>query len=79
MVDVTTGNMYIARQRLVNQRLAGEPSARTQRGWWKTSLTYQMFYHVDHHLFPAVPTLHLPELAVRLDRAAPHLRERQVF
>lgn len=53
--------------------------ARTQRGWWKTALTYQMFYHVEHHLFPAVPTPHLPELAARLDRAAPHLRERQVF
>lgn len=53
--------------------------ARTQRGWWKTSLTYQMFYHVEHHLFPAVPTPHLPELAARLDRAAPHLREHQVF
>lgn len=53
--------------------------ARTQRGWWKTFLTYQMFYHVEHHLFPAVPTPRLSELAARLDHAAPHLRERQVF
>jgi len=53
--------------------------ARTQRGWWKTALTYQMFYHVEHHLFPAVPTPRLPELAARLDRVMPHLSERQVF
>ena len=53
--------------------------ARTQRGWWKTALTYQMFYHVEHHLFPAVPTPRLRELADRLDCAMPHLRRRQVF
>jgi fatty acid desaturase len=53
--------------------------ARTQRGWWKTFLTYQMFYHVEHHLFPAVPAPHLAELAARLDRIAPRLREQQVF
>jgi len=53
--------------------------ARTQRGWWKTTLTYQMFYHVEHHLFPAVPTARLPELAARLDQAMPHLQRRQVF
>lgn len=53
--------------------------ARTQRGVWKTALTYQMFYHVEHHLFPAVPTARLPELAARLDQSMPHLREQQVF
>ena len=53
--------------------------ARTQRGWWKTALTYQMFYHVEHHLFPAVPTARLPELAARVDRVMPHLREHQVY
>ena len=53
--------------------------ARTQRGWWKTALTYQMFYHVEHHLFPAVPTARLPELAARVDRVMPHLRQHQVF
>jgi fatty acid desaturase len=53
--------------------------ARTQRGLWKTALTYQMFYHVEHHLFPAVPTARLPELAARLDQSMPHLREHQVF
>lgn len=53
--------------------------ARTQRGWWKTRLTYEMFYHVEHHLFPAVPTARLPQLAARIDRVMPHLAERQVL
>lgn len=53
--------------------------ARTQRGWLKNFMTYSMLYHIDHHLFPAVPTCHLPELADRLDRAAPSFSERQVY
>lgn len=57
----------------------GTQLARTQRGWWKTGLTYQMFYHVEHHLFPAVPTARLPELAARIDRVMPQLREHQVY
>jgi len=43
--------------------------ARTQRGWLKNFVSYSMFYHLEHHLFPAVPTCHLPELARRLDEA----------
>lgn len=53
--------------------------ARTIRGPFKTALTYHMFFHVEHHLFPKVPTCHLPQLAERLDRAAPELREMKVF
>ncbi len=53
--------------------------ARTQRGWFKNLISYQMFHHVEHHLFPAVPTCHWPELARRLDEAAPELRTRQVY
>ena len=53
--------------------------ARTQRGWVKNFLTYHMFFHVEHHLFPAVPTCRLPELAERIDVAAPELREMQVL
>ena len=30
-------------------------------------LTCGMFYHAEHHLFPAVPTCHLAELAKRID------------
>jgi fatty acid desaturase len=53
--------------------------ARTQRGWWKNFISYEMFYHVEHHLFPAVPTPRLPELAARIDRALPGLSRHQVF
>jgi fatty acid desaturase len=38
-----------------------------------------MFYHVEHHLFPAVPTRKLPILARRLDEVAPELAAKKVF
>lgn len=53
--------------------------ARTLRGRLKNALTFNMFFHVEHHLFPGVPTCHLPQLAERLDRVAPELRQVQVF
>ena len=46
--------------------------ARTQRGIWN-KLAYSMFFHVEHHLFPRVPTCHLYRVADRLDRAKPEL------
>lgn len=52
--------------------------ARTQRGWLKNVVSYSMFYHLEHHLFPAVPTCHLDRLAERLDEAAPEAKEKQV-
>lgn len=52
--------------------------ARTQRGWMKNLVSYSMFYHLEHHLWPAVPTCHLPRLADRLDKVEPGVRERQV-
>ncbi len=53
--------------------------ARTQRGWLKNLVSYEMFFHVEHHLFPAVPTVRLPELAARLDEVIPQLQAKQVF
>ncbi len=53
--------------------------ARTIRGRGKAFVTYNMFYHVEHHLFPAVPTRKLPVLARRLDLAAPELTAKRVF
>ena len=53
--------------------------ARTLRNDVKSFVSYNMFYHVEHHLFPAVPTCHLPELSKRLDAVAPELRSKQVF
>ncbi len=55
------------------------PFARTLRGMLKNGATYNMFFHVEHHLFPAVPTCHLPQLAERLDKAAPELTRLRVF
>jgi fatty acid desaturase len=56
---------------------AYEPG-RTQRGRWLNWISYSMFLHAEHHLFPAVPTGHLAELARRLDQAFPELRAPQV-
>jgi fatty acid desaturase len=53
--------------------------ARTLRNEVKSFVSYNMFYHVEHHLFPAVPTCHLPELSKRLDAVAPELRSKNVW
>ena len=57
----------------------GAFAARTIRNPLKARLTYAMFYHVEHHLYPAVPTRRLPILARRLDRVAPDLGALKVF
>jgi fatty acid desaturase len=53
--------------------------ARTLRNRLKDAITFHMFRHVEHHLFPRVPTCHLPELSRRIDDAAPELRSKVVF
>lgn len=53
--------------------------ARTQRGWLKNKITFSMFYHLEHHLFPAVPTIKLPELAKRIDETIPEIDKKQTF
>lgn len=53
--------------------------ARTLRSGWKNFFTYNMFYHLEHHLFPQVPTIKLPALARRLDEKMPDLKKKQVF
>ena len=45
--------------------------ARTQRSRLINFLTVNNFYHLEHHLFPAVASCNLPELARRLDRVLP--------
>jgi fatty acid desaturase len=52
---------------------------RTQRRRWLNALTYHMFLHLEHHLFPAVPTAHLPQLSERIDQAAPEFMTKQVL
>lgn len=53
--------------------------ARTQRTGWKNKITFSMFYHLEHHLFPAVPTIKLPELARRIDKALPEIEKKHTF
>lgn len=53
--------------------------ARTLRNPLKSAIAFDMFFHVEHHLFPKVPTCHLPELARRLDAVAPELSAKQVY
>ncbi len=53
--------------------------ARTIRERLKSFATYNMFYHVEHHLFPKVPTCHLRIVAERLDKVAPELQKMRVF
>ena len=53
--------------------------ARTIRGALKSRATWHMFYHLEHHLFPAVPTCRLAQLAERLDRVAPEIARKRVF
>src|SRR5262249_38760538 len=40
--------------------------ARTLRNRLKSLLFFDMFFHVEHHLFPKVPTCHLAQLTRRL-------------
>lgn len=53
--------------------------ARTLRNRVKNCITFNMFLHVEHHLCPRVPTVHLPELSMRIDRAMPELKSKIVF
>jgi len=53
--------------------------ARTQRKEWKNKITFSMFYHLEHHLLPAVPTIKLPELARRIDNVFPDIEKKQTF
>ena len=56
-----------------------ETVARTERNLLVNFLTFNLLYHVEHHLFPAVPSNHLPQLAKRLDAEVPHLTEARVL
>ncbi|WP_198333414.1 fatty acid desaturase family protein [Psychrobacter aquimaris] len=53
--------------------------ARSERHPLINLLTFNLLYHIEHHLFPAVPTNHLPKLAKRLDAAAPQWTQQPVI
>ncbi|MEZ0222959.1 MAG: fatty acid desaturase [Alphaproteobacteria bacterium] len=63
----------------VHHDCAGDVFARTQRGFLKNFISYDMFYHVEHHLFPKVPQRFLPLVAKRLDAVAPELTGKMVY
>ena len=48
-------------------------AARTQRSRWINRASYSMLFHLEHHLFPAVPVKRLARLAERIDAAGPEL------
>ena len=53
--------------------------ARSERHPLINLLTFNLLYHIEHHLFPAVPTNHLPVLAKRLDATAPQWTQQPVI
>jgi fatty acid desaturase len=63
----------------VHRGCSSREPGRTQRGKWLNFVSYSMFYHAEHHLFPAVPTPHLQELACRLDAASADFCHRSVL
>jgi len=63
----------------VHHGCSSHEPGRTQRGRWLNVISYSMFFHAEHHLFPAVPTPHLQTLASRLDAIMPEIRQRSVL
>lgn len=54
----------------------GGPIARTETAPWINFLTYNMFLHLEHHLFPGVPVRRLGILAARIAAARPDFAAR---
>lgn len=54
-------------------------TTRTERRRWANTATFNLLYHAEHHLFAQVPSNRLPELARRLDAAAPELTAKRVL
>jgi len=53
--------------------------ARTIRSRLRSAITFDMFYHLEHHRYPMVPTAHLHLLAARIDAAEPGMRRLLVW
>jgi fatty acid desaturase len=51
-----------------------ELPARTVRNPFRAIITFNMFFHLEHHLFPRVPTARLHILARRIDAASSEAR-----
>jgi fatty acid desaturase len=59
--------------------IPGSVVTRTLRSPLRSALAGGMFFHAEHHLYPAVPTRRLPALARRLDAVAADLTVYQVL
>ena len=81
IIAMTTGEFFTAFFAVwtVHHDCDEEVFARTLSHRWKNRLTYNMFYHLEHHLFPGVPTIRLPELSGRIREKLPDLKAREVF
>ena len=53
--------------------------SRTMRSSIVNKITMNMLLHVEHHLFPQVPTYNLGKLAQRIDKEAEKFRQNLVF
>jgi len=71
-------NMYGGMLRALAKPESAEQLATFMKNY-RDALVAKGFSHVEHHLYPAVPTCRLPVLARRLDAAAPELAARRVF
>ena len=80
-IAMTVGEMFTAFFAVwtVHHDCDEEVFARTLKPGWKNWLTYNMFYHLEHHLFPGVPTVNLPKLSRRIREELPDLRVKEVF
>ncbi|MFL9481347.1 fatty acid desaturase [Chitinophagaceae bacterium LWZ2-11] len=56
-----------------------EVIARSISNTWKSRLTYSMFYHLEHHLYPQVPTIKLRKLSERIKTQHPEIKIKEVF
>ena len=53
--------------------------ARTVRNRFRAAITFSMFFHLEHHLFPQVPTARLHLLARRIHATAPEAQRLLVW
>ena len=58
---------------------ATEKIGRTVRNPLLNAISFNMFLHVEHHLFPQVPTYNLVKLAKRIDEKTENFRKNSVF
>ncbi|NQZ59130.1 MAG: fatty acid desaturase, partial [Lentisphaeraceae bacterium] len=56
-----------------------EKISRTVRNHWLNKVSFHMFLHVEHHLFPQVPTCNLLKLARRIDEKNETFKNNLVF